>query len=92
MGFLSSVPSDERASAHSVGHEQYVSVRIPQSFFFPTLPHATSQTTVYGSALSSCEMPRYELAEDEMPARTAARYVLAIMIVLPILLHVHKYL
>ncbi|EIM86926.1 glutamate decarboxylase [Stereum hirsutum FP-91666 SS1] len=57
MGFLSSVPSDERASAHSVGHEQYVS------------------TTVYGSALSSCELPRYELAEDEMPARTAARFV-----------------
>lgn len=38
MGFLSSVPSDERASAHSVGHEQYVSVRIPigpSSSFLP---------------------------------------------------------
>ncbi|THH16691.1 hypothetical protein EW146_g3992 [Bondarzewia mesenterica] len=32
-------------------------------------------TTVYGSALAACEMPRFEMAEEEMPARIAARFV-----------------
>ena len=57
MGFLSTVPSDERSNAHEVGHDQYIS------------------TTVYGSALAACEFPRLEMREEEMPARTAARFV-----------------
>ncbi|ETW78814.1 glutamate decarboxylase/sphingosine phosphate lyase [Heterobasidion irregulare TC 32-1] len=57
MGFLSTVPSDERSNAHEVGHDQYIS------------------TTVYGSALAACEFPRFEMREEEMPARTAARFV-----------------
>ena len=57
MGFLSTVPSDERSNAHEVGHDQYIS------------------TTVYGSALAACEFPRLEMREEEMPVRTAARFV-----------------
>ncbi|KAF8574418.1 glutamate decarboxylase, partial [Ramaria rubella] len=57
MGFLSAVPCDQKANAHEVGHEKFVS------------------TTVYGSALAAESIPRFELGEDEMPARTAARLV-----------------
>jgi glutamate decarboxylase len=57
MGFLSNVPSDEKANAHNVGHEKFVS------------------TTVYGSALAAEAIPRFEMCEEEMPARTAARFV-----------------
>jgi glutamate decarboxylase len=32
-------------------------------------------TTVYGSALAAAAIPRFELGEDEMPARTAMRMV-----------------
>ena len=32
-------------------------------------------TTVYGSALAATTIPRFELGEDEMPARTAMRMV-----------------
>ncbi|KZO97148.1 glutamate decarboxylase [Calocera viscosa TUFC12733] len=32
-------------------------------------------TTVYGSALAAEEIPRFEMAEEEMPARLAARFV-----------------
>ncbi|KAH8929011.1 glutamate decarboxylase [Atractiella rhizophila] len=32
-------------------------------------------TTVYGSALAGCNIPRFEMGEQEMPARVAARFV-----------------
>ena len=32
-------------------------------------------TTVYGSALAIEAIPRFEMSEEEMPARTAARFV-----------------
>lgn len=32
-------------------------------------------TTVYGSALAGSGIPRFELGEEEMPARTAARFI-----------------
>ena len=57
MGYLSTVPSDEKTNAHSIDHEHFVS------------------TTVYGSALAGTSRPRFELCEDEMPARTAMRLV-----------------
>src|ERR1700761_4128862 len=31
--------------------------------------------SVYGSALASSEIPRFEMGENEMPARNAARFV-----------------
>jgi len=36
--------------------------------------HALS-TTVYGSSLAGSGVPRFEMPEDEMPARTAARFI-----------------
>lgn len=57
MGFLSTVPADERTQGKSPGHDQYVS------------------TTVYGSAQAGTSISRFELGEEEMPARTAARFV-----------------
>ena len=57
MGFISTVPSHEKANCHDVGHENFVS------------------TTVYGSVLATESTPRFEMGEDEMPARTAARFV-----------------
>jgi len=57
MGFISTVPSDERADAHHPGHEQYVS------------------TTVYGSTHAAEPIPRFEMNEEELPARIAARFV-----------------
>jgi glutamate decarboxylase len=57
MGYLSTVPSDEKAKARDVSHEKFIS------------------TTVYGSSLAAEAIPRFELGEDEMPARTAMRLV-----------------
>lgn len=57
MGFLSTVPSDQKTSIEDIHHDNFVS------------------TTVYGSHVAGKNIPRFELGEEEMPARTAMRLV-----------------